>query len=157
MSNLSSHQDSIAPGDEVVAVGYKMTMETVVVLFNDPHRTIDYTVATGQSMPMTPTVITIADFIALEHAYVSSDFRFYELSGMIAYLNPGNPSESLFSLTSGSDSLYIYPTSPASRATLSAYVGESVIIRGIAMPGGEPGSQMVMLGFLPISGCITAE
>ncbi|HQC33025.1 MAG TPA: hypothetical protein PLN15_04445, partial [Bacilli bacterium] len=73
------------------------------------------------------------------------------------YLNPGNPAESLFILTSGSDSLYVYPTSPASRATLSAYVGENVIIRGIAMLGGEPGSQVVMLGFLPISGCIALE
>ena len=154
---INTDNGSIAPGDEVVAVGYKMTMETIVVLFNDPHRTVDHTVATGQSMPMTPTAITIADFIALEHAYVAADFRYYELSGTLAYLNPGNPAESLFILTSGSDSLYVYPTSPASRATLSAYVGENVIIRGIAMLGGEPGSQVVMLGFLPISGCIALE
>jgi len=154
---INTDNGSIAPGDEVVAVGYKMTMETIVVLFNDPHRTVDHTVATGQSMPMTPTAITIADFIALEHAYVAADFRYYELSRTLAYLNPGNPAESLFILTSGSDSLYVYPTSPASRATLSAYVGENVIIRGIAMLGGEPGSQVVMLGFLPISGCIALE
>ncbi|HPM08024.1 MAG TPA: hypothetical protein PLL60_04500 [Bacilli bacterium] len=70
-------------------------------------------------------------------------------------MNPGDPANSLFVLTSGSESIYIYPTAPASRSTLATYVDQVVTIRGIAMLGGEPGSQMVLLGFLPISGCIT--
>lgn len=151
---INTDNGSIAPGDEVVAVGYKMTIGTSVVLFNNPHSTIDHIVDTGQSMPMTPTTISVADFIALDVEYVAADFRYYELDGTLSYLEPGNPSESLFLLTDGADSLYIYPTSPASRATLTAYVGQSVTIRGIAMLGGAPGSQIVMLGFLPISGTI---
>ncbi len=152
---INTDNGSIAPGDEVVAVGYKMTSGTAVFLYNEPHRTIDHVVATGQSMPMTPTPISLADFAALNHEYVASDFRYYELSGTLSYMNPSDPANSLFVLTSGSDSIYIYPTAPASRSTLATYVDQVVTIRGIAMLGGEPGSQMVLLGFLPISGCIT--
>lgn len=152
---INTDNGSIAPGDEVVAVGYKMTIGTSVALLNEAHSTIDHIVDTGQSMPMTPETINTADFIALNAEYVASDFRYYELTGNLSYHNPGNPSVSLFLLTSGANSLYIYPTSSASRATLSTYVGQSVTICGIAILGGEPGSQFVMLGFLPISGTIS--
>ncbi len=153
---INTNNGSLAPGDEVIAVGYKVTQDNVVYLYNDPQRTVDHVVATGQAMPMTPTAITFADFAALTVEYVGSDFRYYELYGTLSYMNPADPANSIFVLTSGEINIYIYPTSPASRSTLSTYVGQAVTVRGIAMLGGEPGSQVVLLGFLPISGCISA-
>ncbi|MFA5442563.1 MAG: InlB B-repeat-containing protein [Bacilli bacterium] len=148
---INTDDGSIAPGDEVIALGYKMTQNSIVFLFNDPHSTVDQVVATGQSMPITATQISLAGFIALDHEDVGSDFRYYELFGTLSYINPSNPDESLFVLTYGTDNVYIYPTSQASRGILNSLVSQEITVRGIAMLGGEPGNQIVMLGFLPIS------
>lgn len=150
---INTNDETIVPGDEVIAVGYKMTSNGLIFLMNDPSRTIDQIIAHGQGVPLAPIQITLADFAALDPGYVSSPYRYYELSGNLAYTNPSAPSESFFLISSGEVSIFIYPINDAARTVLSSYVNENVTLCGIALatPGGPSGTQ-IMLAFMAISG-----
>jgi len=150
MIYINTNDESIVVGDEVVAIGHKVTMGTHDALYNEPQRTVDHVVATGQSMPMTATPISMDDFSALAPEVINADFYYYELSGTLNYTDSEHPDTSMFYLSLGEDYVFVYPTSVASRTILTGYVGQSVTARGIAIMGGDT----VILGFLPVSGCI---
>ena len=148
---INTNDATIVPGDEVFAIGYKTTSNSLIFLMNDPSKTVDSVVAHGQAVPLAPTSITLVEFSALTPGYVSSLYRYYQLSGTLAYTNPSAPDESLFVISSGGNSVLVYPINAAARTLLVSNVNSNVTISGIALVGGEPGNQVIMLAFMAIS------
>jgi uncharacterized repeat protein (TIGR02543 family) len=148
---INTDDEGVAVGDEVVAYGYRMTFSSMNYLMNDPSRTIDHIRAHNQGMPIDPVVITVANFLALDHEFVASGFVYYELVGTLEYQNPGAPESSGIMLRDGAEYVYIYPVSDAARAVLVNFIGQEVAICGLAILGGEPDNQIVFLAFLALS------
>ncbi len=152
---INSSSEEIAVGDKIVAIGFKMTMEGNVFMFNDPSQTINAILYHDQPLPLTPTEITLSAFNALDSGYVQSNFVFYELVGSLYYTDPENPSESMFYLSEDEVYVYIFPVDPAARSALDTYVEDVVTIVGIAAVASSPGGEMIFLYYIAYSGTLS--
>lgn len=151
---INSSEDWIEVGDRIIAIGYKMTMGSMVIMFNEPTKTVDLFISHNNPMPMTPTPISVADFLLLSPSDPGANFTFYELTGTLMYLDPENPSESMYGLVSGSDTVMIFAPDAASRTALDAHINELVTIQAMAFLAGEAGSYIVILAYLPFPNTI---
>lgn len=154
---VNTDDEGIVPGDEIVAIGYKITYDTTVFLMNDPSRTVDHVRAHAQAIPIAPTSMDLDDFNALDPSYVAQALRYYELSGTLGYTDPDHPESSGFYLTDGTNNVIVYATSTAARTILADHVSDSVTICGLALMAGSPGSQMLVLAYLAYSGITVNE
>lgn len=132
-------------GDEILAYGYKMTQGTMPILYNDPSVSILSIKSHGNSIPMNPVTISIADFLTLTPATPEVAFTYYEVSGTLIALDPENPS--VFGITNGMETVPVYAIDDAARTTLAGAVDQSVTIRGLSIIGGDPGSEMILLAY----------
>jgi len=151
---INSSNPFVTVGDSVVAIGFKMTMGMMAFMFNDPSKTVDQILSHDNPLPLVPTVISIADFLALSPSNPASNLVYYELSGTLMYLDPGNPDISMYGLTDGADTALIYAPDAMARAALDAYIDEAITIQAISFLAGEEGSYMVILAYVPFPGTI---
>jgi uncharacterized repeat protein (TIGR02543 family) len=154
---VNTNNDEIVTGDEIVAVGYKITQDSIVFLMNDPSQTVDHIRAHNQEVPLAPIVITIADFNLLTPGFVETDLRYYELTGDLKYNNPEEPSTSGFYLTDGTNSRGIYTVDAAARNMLVVSVNKNVTICGLAIVTGEGEEQSVVFAYMAVSGITIPE
>jgi len=148
---VNTSNSAIAVGDEIIAVGYKITQNYLVFLYNNAAITVDQVISSGNSMPMSPTTISLTAFKALEIENVQNNIYYYELTGILTYLNPEH---TMFKISDAGIDVYVYPVSADSLTTLTNYVNQDIVLRGIAIVGGEAPNQSIFLAFLPIGGTI---
>jgi hypothetical protein len=127
-----------------------MTSEGLTFLANDPSLTVMEVIASNQAMPLTPTVMTIEAFVALDALDPLYQLKYYALTGTLHYHLESN----MYYLASGIYTLPLYIPNPASTSTLAPFIDQEVTIQGLSL---RPGSEtFLILVFLDFPGDILA-
>jgi len=154
---INSNNYDLLVGDEIIAIGVKMTMGTMDILVNDPSLTVNQVLSHDSEMPLTATSMTLADFNAMSPTDPATGMQYIELTGTLMYLNPTDPDNSMFGITDGVDTVYIYAVDADVRQALVPVVDTQIELAGLSLVVGDPGSEMVILAFINSPGSITAN
>ena len=135
-------------GTEVLLYGFfdQSDIMPFIYSFTDPILEI---IAFDQSMPLTPTEVSLEAFIALDVEDPTVVLQYYKLEGILTPLGFDN----FFMLDDGIRQVAIYSPVAGGYAVLNSYSGYYVSICGLSMPMGD--ENQMMLVFLANPGSIS--
>ncbi len=154
---INSDNYDLLVGDKIIAIGVKMTIETIDLLANDPSKTVDQVLSHDHPMPLEATSMTLAAFNALSPTDPATGMQYVALTGTLLYLNPSDPDNSMFGLTDGTDTIIVFPVDADVRHALVPVVGTLVTIHGLSLVTGEPSAERVILAFINSPGSIISN
>ena len=130
-------------GDMVLVQGYKINMDGLVMMENNPDDILIEVLSYDHPNPIMPIELMMNDFVNIRAFDPIYWLLYYQLIGEIDY----NSERDQFQLRYGMDEVTIIPATPESYDLLMNHVGEIVTLRGFGVPYDDKGEGHLALIF----------
>ncbi|MDO9628841.1 MAG: InlB B-repeat-containing protein, partial [Acholeplasmataceae bacterium] len=129
-------------GDLVILYGGKMTTpDGMIILANNPANTVEAILATGQEHPLTPTPVTIVDFLDIDYLDPQYYLKYYQLEGLLVK----EPMSGMFMITEGDLYVPIFAVTPEAISALEVFKGQEVKISGLSLVVSDGGGNLILV------------
>ncbi|MFH1693468.1 MAG: InlB B-repeat-containing protein [Bacillota bacterium] len=135
--------ETVEVGDHIIAYGYKMNQDGMVILVGDSQETLFDIVSQGNPNPMVKTIISVSDFLLLDMTLPENALKYYQLTGTLVE----NEEFHVFFVQDGEFNAPIFPVSQEGYMSLLQYKDMEVLISGLSISNGEGGIMLIYINY----------